>query len=160
MKNFSLKLIVAFFILLSSCDNSSQENKIKELEDKIAKLDSTVSTNQKVNTQEQVETNEQPKSSNLSIENKFVGTWKYYGSNPPDKDNSMSGIVCELERYAKTKETFVFHLWDGHDLILSIQDENTLIGQNATLSVKYYPDTDRISLVFINGNESFYSRLH
>lgn len=151
--------IAALYIFLTSCTNRNQENRIKELELQVAKLDSSISLKHKVNSQKHITTDGQSELSSLSVAEKFVGSWKYYGSLPPDKDNSMSGIVCELERYANTNETFVFHLWDGHDLILSIQDDNTLIGQNAALSVKYDPKTDRISLVFSSGNESFYSRL-
>ena len=83
------------------------------------------------------------------VSNKFVGQWKFYAVYPEDnKDNSsLNGIICGLEKYENTEETFVFHISTGRDAILSIQDANTLVGQNAKLSLKYVEDTGHLILV-------------
>ena len=147
--------------MLTSCNNQNQEDRLKKLEEQVSKLDSIVSPLPKVNSQQTntIISNEQSVRSDLNVAQKFVGSWKYYGSVPPSRDNSMNGIICQLERYASTNKTFVFHLWTGQDLVLSILDENTLVGQNVSLSVKYDTKTDHIALIFDNGNEVIYSRL-
>lgn len=83
--------------------------------------------------------NASPQSSTLSIDNKFVGSCKYFGYIPDDNssDHSMDGIICELEKYKDTKKTYVFHLYTGNDLILSIRNDSTLTGENADMTVRY-----------------------
>ena len=83
--------------------------------------------------------NASPQRIALSIDDKFVGSWKYFGYIPDDdpSDHSMDGIICELEKYKETKKTYVFHLYTGNDLILSIRDDSTLTGENAEMTVRY-----------------------
>ena len=86
----------------------------------------------------------------VEVQKKFIGQWKYYSSYPvdPKDDGSMNGIICNLEKYENTDETLVFHLWTGNDLILSIQDADTLSGQNVKkLKVRYVEDTGHLILV-------------
>lgn len=167
MKTKTSSLIVVLLIVSVSCTtNQNYENRIKKLEAKIIELDSSLTSILKENQQQKKVPGKNKKASqlqkiksNLSVERKFVGTWIYYKSIPAAQDNSLSGITLTLERYANTNETFVAHIFSGHDLILSVKNENTLVGQNANMSVKYDANTDNLSLVISSGTTQVYSRL-
>ena len=110
----------------------------------------------------QTGTNTSTYENNSAIDNgdKFVGSWKFYSSSLKKKnDHSMDGIICELERYKNTKETFVFHLFTGNDLVLSVQDKNTLKGENASMSVTYEESTGHIILKIASNNSMAFSKL-
>lgn len=162
MKEINPFFITIFLIVSVSCTNQNHEQRIQKLEAQVSKLDSIlkVSDAQKSVKAKNERTNaEENITSNSSGNQKFIGTWKYYKSIPAANDNSMNGIVCILERYGNTHKTFVFHLWTGDDLILSIKNENTLVGQNANLAVQYDASTDHLSLVYADGSKEVYSRL-
>jgi hypothetical protein len=94
-------------------------------------------------------------------DDKFLGSWKYYTSIPKrnPNDHSMNGVICELERYKNTQQTYVFHLFTGNELILSIRDENTLVGENANLSVNYDESTGHLMLITSPENRIVFSKL-
>jgi hypothetical protein len=78
---------------------------------------------------------------------------------PAATDNSMKGIVCNLEKFSNTQKTYVFHLFSGHDLILSKKDENTLVGENANMSVKLNPNTGLLTLATSDGASWTFKKL-
>ena len=143
-----LGLSIFIIAVLLSCSNQKQEERIKDLEQKLAQLDPDSVESQETNVKKDLNTDE-----------KFIGRWKYYKMSPAAKDNSMNGIICNLEKYQNTNETYVFHLYTGNDLILSIKDKNTLKGENANINVVYDPKLDLLKLVMSSGNKTIFRRL-
>lgn len=92
----------------------------------------------------------------------FLGSWKIIdvqdNSSQP-YDHSMDNIICKLERYQDTQETFVFYLFTGNDLILSPKDENTLIGENANMLVSFDKETEHLTLSIPGKSSWIFRRL-
>jgi len=151
MKTVTRFLIIIFLLTnFLACENNEDKEKISELENKIAQLETEL--------KEKNELLEEK--NNISIlENKFIGSWEII-PDPNRNDNSMVGIVCELEKYSNTEETFVFHLFTGHELILSVQDENTLVGRNANMIVEYDNASDELVLSIPNSSNWRFKKLN
>ncbi len=93
----------------------------------------------------------------VNVDERFVGAWKLIAM-LPDKnpnDHSLDGIICHLEKYQNTNKTFVFHLFTGNDLVLSIQDESNLVGENANMKVKFDDTTNKLILTIPGSNTTF-----
>jgi hypothetical protein len=162
MIRYIIPIIICLFY---SCVNNDYEERIQALEKKVLELDS-LENNSKENTRNLTEFSKTSSSKKniykteiSDIDKKFIGSWIYFKSIPDANDNTMEGLICILEKQKNTKKTYVFHLWSGHDLLLSIKDDNTLIGKNANLSVKYDSKTDQLALCFSDGGKEIYKRL-
>ena len=80
---------------------------------------------------------------------KLVGSWKIIDVNSDGGkayDHSMDDIVCELEKYKNTNETYVFHLFTGNELLLTQDAPNHMKGENANMDVTYNDTLDQIVL--------------
>lgn len=126
MKRIYTSLILIFLLGLTSCTNNNQ--RINELEKRVSQIE------------EKLNENEQEKS---ELDEKFIGAWKLINESG---DSSMDGIVNRLEKYGNSEKTYVFHLFSGHDLILSTENENKLVGQNANMIVRYDENNDELIL--------------
>ncbi len=84
------------------------------------------------------------------VDENFVGLWKIIELNNSGGkyDVSNQGVICELEKYKNEKSVYVFHFFDGHELMLTIKDENNLIGQNAAYTLTF--DSDKKTLTVFN----------
>lgn len=98
---------------------------------------------------------------NINIANRYVGAWKLVGMIPaiPKNDRTMDGIICKLEKYENTNETFVFHLFGGRDLILSVVNNNKLKGENANMIVVYKAKESRLHLSIPGGSTWIFKKL-
>ena len=99
------------------------------------------------------------KNKQIDIQERFVGAWKFVESIPEGTDHSMDGIICQLDKYRNTKSTFVFHLFIGNDLILSVKNDKTLIGENANLNVKFDDKKNRLLLILSNKKTLIFKKL-
>jgi hypothetical protein len=168
MKKMKLISGCLAIVLLTSCSNSEYEERFKKLEEKSFQLDSTNKALEKENLALKTEKDKKEEAKkakaeeiekartteSLSFDGRFVGQWKFHSMNPPAHDGTMDGIICNLEKYSNTQKTYVFHLFTGNDLILSKKDANTLIGENANMSVKLNPNTGLLTLA-IPGSSSW-----
>ena len=96
------------------------------------------------------------------MSHRFIGQWKFYAPYPADPkyDGSMNGIICGLEKYENTDSSFVFHLWMGKDVVLSIQDQNTLSGQNASITLKYDSNSGHLIVLHKDGTGVEFSKIN
>jgi hypothetical protein len=97
---------------------------------------------------------------NDDIADKFVGTWKFLDVFPGTvKDHSMDGLMCDITRYPNTKETFLVNWWDGTDLIFSLKDNNTLVGQNVGMTIKYEEGQNQIKVYIGSDKGEIFTKL-
>ena len=134
MKNIYSTLFLIILLGIISCTNNDQ--RIKKLEKRVSQIE------------EKLQENKQKKS---EIDDRFIGAWKLINESG---DSSMDGIVNRLEKYRNTEETYVFHLFSGHDLILTVENKNKLVGQNANMVVRY-DETNEELILSIPGNSSW-----
>lgn len=100
-------------------------------------------------------------SQSINLEKRYVGTWKLVGLEPvPRKDDhSMDGIVCTMEKLPNSEKSFVFHLYTGHELILSSVDNNNLRGENAGINLRYDEVTQQLYMTLPSGSIQIYKKL-
>ena len=128
--------LIAVIIVFSSCSNTSEKKNVN------------------------VEESNSTEKKEVNVDERFVGAWKLIAM-LPDKnpnDHSLDGIICQLEKYKNTNKTFVFHLFTGNDLILSIQDESNLVGENANMRVKFDDTTNKLILTISGSGTTFVFR--
>jgi hypothetical protein len=98
-----------------------------------------------------------------NADKKFVGSWKFVKLIPTDKpnDHSMDGNICTIEKYGNTKKTYSLTYLDGVPFLLTEteNDENTLVGVNTAVYVKYHPETGHLSLFLAKDFEIVFSKL-
>lgn len=92
--------------------------------------------------------NNSTKTEPLTTDQKFVGNWIVVANNFTENrnDHSMDGIIQPLTKMENSDETYSFKLYTGNNLILSKQDENTLVGVNAKMKAKYVDSTEHLIL--------------
>ena len=97
-----------------------------------------------------------------NVSEKFVGQWKYYTviPNDPTDDGSMNAIICGLEKAKDTEHTFVFHLWYGRDLVATEQDDSTLVGQNANITLKFVESDRHLKVIRHDGSGMEFQKLN
>ncbi|QNR86750.1 hypothetical protein H9N25_10375 [Pedobacter riviphilus] len=99
--------------------------------------------------------NNSTKTEPLTTDQKFVGNWIVVANNFTENqnDHSMDGIIQPLTKMENSEETYSFKLYTGNNLILSKQDENTLVGVNAKMEAKYVDSTEHL-ILFIGKNST------
>jgi hypothetical protein len=93
--------------------------------------------------------------SHKSVDDKFVGYWKYYTSSfekGEKSDGSMDGLTANLKKVDGTNETYTF-AFIKFDLLFSKKDDNTLEGVDNKFLLKY--DESKEHLVLDLGSGSF-----
>jgi hypothetical protein len=71
----------------------------------------------------------------------------------------MDGIICTMEKLPNSEKSFVFHLYTGHELILSSVDNNNLHGENAGINMRYDEATQNLYMVLPSGSTQIYKKL-
>lgn len=101
------------------------------------------------------------KDKSIDLDQRYIGAWKLVGMIPEisKNDASMEGIICEIEKYPNTKESYLFHLFTGHQLILSVENSNYLKGQNADMNVRYKEDLSELHLSIPKGSTWIFRKL-
>jgi hypothetical protein len=100
-------------------------------------------------------------SQSIDLDKRYLGTWKLVGLEPTPRkdDHSMDGILCTMEKLPNSEKSFVFHLYTGHELILSSVDNNNLHGENAGINLKYDETTQQLYMTLPSGSTQTYKKL-
>ena len=96
-----------------------------------------------------------------TLDERYVGGWKLVETNITNKgnDNSMEGIICEMEKYLNSDESYVFHLFTGHELILTKETNNHLVGQNAKMNADYNENNIELTISIPGGSSWIFKKI-
>lgn len=96
-----------------------------------------------------------------NLDERYVGGWKLVDADIANKgnDSSMDGIICEMEKYLNSDESYIFHLFTGHKLILTKETDNHLVGQNANMNADYNEKTERLTVSIPGGSSWVFKKI-
>ena len=96
-----------------------------------------------------------------NLDERYIGGWKLVETNVTNKgnDNSMEEIICEMEKYLNSDESYVFHLFTGHELILTKETNNHLVGQNANMNADYNENNRELTISIPGGSSWIFKKI-
>lgn len=94
-----------------------------------------------------------------SVDEKFVGLWKYVSSNL-SRDEGMSSVIGTLKKVEGTNETYTFNCIVQFDILFVKKDENTLEGaSNNNMLLKYDENSDQLLYELSDKTEYRFAKL-
>lgn len=84
-----------------------------------------------------------------SMDEKFLGNWKFYANIPNDKpnDHTMDGIRCPITKLENAQDTYQMKLWTGNEATLEKNDDSTLVAAEADIKIRYNQSNQHIILM-------------
>ncbi|MBS1549558.1 MAG: hypothetical protein JSS94_06820 [Bacteroidetes bacterium] len=99
--------------------------------------------------------------SKIDLDDRYIGGWKIVDINvgKSKNDHSMDGIICEMEKYPNSENSYVFHLFTGHKLILTKETDNYLVGQNANMNANYDDNSETLTISIPKGSSWTFKKI-